>query len=336
MSDSSPTKAAPRSSTIAAPVTIIRFAEIVPSWSEYHESGREGNHRALYRYIGSVPGTPSRSPLPGWEFSNGVAMTPPGNGAPLHDHRDEEYFMVWDGEFEIYWEDPDSKARKSVVLGRYDAIRFHPGIMRGFKNVGKEDGYLYFLHGQGNYEYPVYHESNREGLPEGARTEPHAAPPHVAGSLIDPATQVVRYEECEMNFRVYREADLAEGVRGIRRYIGEVGGDNEGAGPPPSLEGGEVAFVINENRNGTGAPLHDHPFEEMFIPLEGRWAVFWLDAAGDYHQEILDPWDACWVPPGVQRGFRNAGREWGKLHVIQGQPDAPPPDYHRDYSDLKG
>ena len=79
----------------------------------------------------------------------------------------------------------------------------------------------------------------------------------------------------------------------------------------------------------------DLPFEEMFIPLEGRWAVFWLDARGEYCQAILGPWDACWVPPGVQRGFRNAGREWGKLHVIQGQPGAPPPEYHRDYSELE-
>jgi len=316
--------------TQVAPVTVIRFSEMIPSWSDYHESDMQGNHRAIYRYIGDVPGTPSRAALPGWEFCSGIAMAPPGNGAPLHDHRDEEVFMVWEGEFEVFWEDLNSQETKSVVLGLYDAIRIPPGIMRGFKNVGESEGFLYFIHGQGQYEYPIYHKSLHDGLPEGARTEPHTgdSPPN-------PATQVVRYEECEMNFQVYHEADLPEGVRGIRRYVGIVGGEREGAGPPPSLEDGEVAFVIVENRCGSGAPLHDHPFEEMFISLEGRWAVFWLDARGEYHQEILDPWDACWVPQGVQRGFRNAGREWGKLHVIQGQPGAPPPKYQRDYSELK-
>ena len=329
LNDSSMPGAAARTRT--APVTVIRFAEMVPSWSEYHESGGEGNHRAIYRYIGYVPGTSNRAPLPGWDFCNGVVMAPPGNGAPLHDHRDEEIFMVWDGEFEIFWEDPASKERKSVVLGLYDAIRVHPGIMRGFRNVGDKEGFLSFIHGQGSYEYPVYHESMREGLPEGARTEPHGS-----GASIDPATQVVRYDACPMNFNVYHESKLPEGVRGIRRYIGTVSGERESDGPPPSLPDGEVAFVICENRCGSGAPLHDHPCEEIFIPLEGRWAVFWLDASGAYHQAILDPWDACWVPPGVQRGFRNAGREWGKLHVIQGQPSSPPPEYHQDYSDLKG
>ncbi len=317
--------------TTAAPVTVIRFAELIPDWGEYHESLQEGNHRAIYRYIGGIPGQPLRAPLPGWDFCNGVVMAPPGNGAPLHDHRDEECFMVWDGEFEIYWEDPKTRENKSTVLGLYDAIRIPPGVMRGFRNAGKDNGFLSFIHGQGNYQYPIYHESMREGLPEGASTQsPVSEPPQ------DPSTQIIRYEECPMNYHVYREAQRPEGVRGIRRYIGSVGGDNEGNGPPPSLAEGEVSFVINENRPASGAPLHDHPFEEMFIPLEGRWTVFWLDAAGGFHQAILDPWDVCWVPSGVQRGFRNSGRTWGKLHVIQGQGGAPPPDYHRDYSDLKG
>jgi mannose-6-phosphate isomerase-like protein (cupin superfamily) len=329
MSHSDTPGAAPASNTRVAPVTVIRFAEMVPNWGDYHESLGEGNHRAIYRYVGDVPGQARRAALPGWDFCNGITMAPPGNGAPLHDHRDEEVFMVWEGEFEIFWEDHKTKETKKVILGLYDAIRIPPGIMRGFRNVGKDNGFLYFIHGQGSYEYPVYHESNREGLAEGVRTEPHVGAPN-----IDPASQVVRYEECELNFQVYHETDLPEGVRGIRRYVGAVGGERKGVGPPPSLEDGEVAFVINENRPASGAPLHDHPFEEMFIALESRWTVFWLDAQGGRHEAVLDPWDACWVPPGVQRGFRNAGRGWGKLHVLQGQPDAPPPEYHRDYSDL--
>ena len=125
-------------------------------------------------------------------------------------------------------------------------------------------------------------------------------------------------------------------MRGIRRYIGHVGGELEGVGPPSSLSEGEFSFVINENRVGSGAPLHDHPdLEEAFIPLESDWTVFWTDERGDSHQEVLGPWDMCWTPAGVQRGFRNSGRGWGKLHVIQGQGGALPPAYDRDYSHLK-
>ena len=61
----------------------------------------------------------------------------------------------------------------------------------------------------------------------------------------------------------------------------------------------------------------------------------WRGGGGEYRRAVLDPWGACWVPAGAQRGFRNAGRKWGKLHGIPGQPGAPPPEYHRDYSELK-
>ena len=87
--------------------------------------------------------------------------------------------------------------------------------------------------------------------------------------------------------------------------------------------------------NGRGAPLHDHPCEELFIALEGKWVVYWADERGSIHQAVLDPWDACWVPTGVQRGFRNADRTEGKIHIIQGQGATPAPNYTKDYAALK-
>ncbi|MEK6709557.1 MAG: hypothetical protein AABZ64_03170 [Nitrospinota bacterium] len=317
--------------TRVAPVTVIRFAELVPDWGEYHESHREGNHRAIYRYIGGLPGQKLRAPLPGWNFCCGVAMAPPGNGAPLHDHHDEEIFMVWDGEFEIFWEAPKTQERKGAVLGRYDAVRVPPGVMRGFRNVGRGDGFIHFIHGQGQYRYPIYHESERDGLPQGAPTASTVREP-----AYDPATQILRHEDVPLNWNVYHEAKLPGNRRGLRRYIGGVSGEREGEGPPPSLPDGEVAFTMVECGNGCGAPLHDHPCEEIFIPVEGRWVVYWLDERENLRQAVLDAWDACWVPSGVQRGFRNASRRGGKLHIIQGQGGSPPPDYFKDYSSLKG
>ena len=87
--------------------------------------------------------------------------------------------------------------------------------------------------------------------------------------------------------------------------------------------------------NGRGAPLHDHPCEELFIALEGRWVVYWADERGNIGQAVLEPWDACWVPTGVQRGFRNADRTEGRIHIIQGQGATPAPNYTEDYSALK-
>lgn len=311
----------------AAPPAIVRFSEIAPDWESAPDAREAGRHRAVYRYIGGPRDKEPQAALPGWDFANGVVMAPPGNGAPLHSHRFEEVFMVWSGAFEVFWADARAGEMRSATLGRYDAIRVPGGVMRGYRNCGDADGFLYYMHGRGAFEAPAF-AADAAAAPDG----------DAAGGSedADALPQVVRHAECPMNFQVYREASLPEGVRGIRRYAGHVGGELEGVGPPPSLPEGEVSFVINENRAGSGAPLHDHPdLEEAFIPLEGTWTLFWLDARGDAHQEVLAPWDMCWAPPGVQRGFRNSGRGWGKLHVVQGRGGALPPAYHQDYSRLK-
>ena len=307
----------------AVPTTIIRFAEIMPDWDSSPDAREEGHHRAVYRYIGGPRDKEPKASLPGWEFANGIVMAPPGNGAPLHSHGFEEVFMVWHGGFEVFWVDPRDGERESVELGLYDAIRMPTGVMRGYRNSGDVNGFLYYIHGRGAYEPPVF-----QGEGEGTAVD--------GATFVDPLTQVVRYDDCPKNFQVYHESSLPEGVRGIRRYVGHVGGELEGVGPPPSLSEGEFSFVINENRVGSGAPLHDHPdLEEAFIPLESDWTVFWTDERGESQQAVLGPWDMCWTPAGVRRGFRNTGRGWGKLHVIQGQGGALPPAYDRDYSHLK-
>lgn len=69
-----------------------------------------------------------------------------------------------------------------------------------------------------------------------------------------------------------------------------------------------------------GAALHAHPTVEVFIPLSGRWAVYWGD--NGENEVILEQWDTISVPPGVMRGFRNAGDEDGYLLAILGGTDA--------------
>ncbi len=58
---------------------------------------------------------------------------------------------------------------------------------------------------------------------------------------------------------------------------------------------------------GKSAPLHNHLTQEVFIPLTGRWAVFW-GPQGE-RSLVLEPWDTISILPGVSRGFRNVGAE---------------------------
>jgi len=74
--------------------------------------------------------------------------------------------------------------------------------------------------------------------------------------------------------------------------------------------------------SGSGAALHTHPTEEVFVPLRGSWEVVWLE--GDDERAIrLDPLDVIHVPVGVYRGFRCVTGEADALMLaIVGGPDA--------------
>ena len=62
----------PESKTKAVPISVIRFAELMPDWSPSPDARLDGNHRAVYRYIG---GPPDRNPLaaaPVGQFPTGL------------------------------------------------------------------------------------------------------------------------------------------------------------------------------------------------------------------------------------------------------------------------
>ena len=58
----------------------------------------------------------------------------------------------------------------------------------------------------------------------------------------------------------------------------------------------------------------------MFIPLSGRWSVYWGDEGEN--EVILDTFDCISVPVGVLRGFRNVGERHAYLMAILGGTDA--------------
>jgi mannose-6-phosphate isomerase-like protein (cupin superfamily) len=70
---------------------------------------------------------------------------------------------------------------------------------------------------------------------------------------------------------------------------------------------------------GRGAASHTHPTIEVFIPMTGKWAVYWGD--DDENEVVLGPCDVISVPPGVLRGFRNVGTEEHVLLSILGGTD---------------
>lgn len=81
-------------------------------------------------------------------------------------------------------------------------------------------------------------------------------------------------------------------------------------------------------KNGCGAALHMHETEEVFVPIRGRWEIYWMK--GDEEESVtLDVGDVVNVPTGIYRGFRCACDDPDALMLaVVGGPDAGKPGWH--------
>jgi quercetin dioxygenase-like cupin family protein len=98
----------------------------------------------------------------------------------------------------------------------------------------------------------------------------------------------------------------------------------------PKIKAPAHGFSVTYVRapKGCGAALHRHPTEEVFLTLQGRWEVFWLE--GEEERKLaLDPGDIVNVPIGVYRGFRNLSDDpQSTLIAVVGGPDQGKVDWH--------
>lgn len=99
----------------------------------------------------------------------------------------------------------------------------------------------------------------------------------------------------------------------------------------PKIKAPAHGFAVTYVRGGpkgSGAALHRHPTEEVFIAAKGPWEIFWLEGDTE-HQVTLEPGDIINVPIGVYRGFRNAGGDADALLIAMvGGPDPGKVDWH--------
>lgn len=131
--------------------------------------------------------------------------------------------------------------------------------------------------------------------------------------------RVARFDELQPSKQAFVDTRIPEHVRDIYNVIGRgVTEDPELRPAIPAADGFNVTYV--GAAPGKGAALHAHPTVEVFIPMSGKWAVFWGDE-GENEVE-LDTFDCVSVPVGVMRGFRNVGDGHAYLMAILGGTDA--------------
>ena len=132
-------------------------------------------------------------------------------------------------------------------------------------------------------------------------------------------SRTARFGELVASKQAFVDTRIPEHERDIFNVIGQ------GVTEDPDLK---PAIVAVEQFNITyigadpskGAALHAHSTVEVFIPMSGRWSVYWDDEG---EQEIiLDAWDVVSIPVHVMRGFRNVGDSRCYLMAILGGIDA--------------
>jgi mannose-6-phosphate isomerase-like protein (cupin superfamily) len=132
-------------------------------------------------------------------------------------------------------------------------------------------------------------------------------------------TRVARFKELKPTKQAFVDTQIPGYEREALLVIGR------GVTEDPSLQAAisdarDFNIAIIKQAPGKRVGLHDHPTVEVFMPLSGRWTVYWGDRGEN--EIVLEQWDTISIPPGVMRCFTNVGREDAYLLGITGGSDS--------------
>lgn len=136
-------------------------------------------------------------------------------------------------------------------------------------------------------------------------------------SIAEMERQVARFNDQKSSAKAFIDTRIPGHEREIFSIIGGGVTEDPEMNPPIAAQDFHLAMIRAEP--GKGAALHSHLTQEVFMPLTGRWAIFWgPDGAKEV---LLDPYDVISVPIHVMRGFRNAGSETAMMLAVVGGHD---------------
>ena len=99
--------------------------------------------------------------------------------------------------------------------------------------------------------------------------------------------RVARFGKLRSSSKAFIDTRLPNGTRDILNAIGR--GVVEDADLLPPIKDNKdfnVAFI--RARHGCGATLHIHETNEVFVPLEGKWGIYWQNKNGTKHEVVLN------------------------------------------------
>jgi len=136
-------------------------------------------------------------------------------------------------------------------------------------------------------------------------------------SVAEMENHVARWREQKSSAQAFLDTRIPGHEREIFSIIGN--GVQEDASMRPPIPAQDFHLAMIRAEPGKGAALHSHLTQEVFVPLSGRWSIFW-GPQGE-KEVILEPYDVISVPVHIMRGFRNAGSETALMLAVVGGRD---------------
>jgi mannose-6-phosphate isomerase-like protein (cupin superfamily) len=166
--------------------------------------------------------------------------------------------------------------------------------------------------GLGRFEYNDAHEQRGDAPEEDTMKTRQVG-------MDEMQQRVARFKDLKPSRKAFVDSLIPGHEREIFNVIGR-GVTEDTTLNPAITDARDFNLTMVHAEPGKGAALHAHPTVEVFMALSGRWSVYWGDAGE--HEIVLEQWDTISVPPGVLRGFRNAGPQAGYLMAILGGTEA--------------
>ena len=167
--------------------------------------------------------------------------------------------------------------------------------------------------------------------------------PRTPGKGVEPSAQemlgrIAKFKELVPD----PEAFVDHSDSGRKRTIAFAISPGNTAGPAPISVPHGFHMVMITSGKGKRPPSHSHPYNEVFMCLEGRFAIYWGIEAEQKAERgepdlVLEKWDMVSVPPGTMRNFECLTEEPGQLMVLFdtfGDPNigvVVPPDLYEKY-----
>ncbi|WP_213304373.1 cupin domain-containing protein [Paraburkholderia sacchari] len=262
----------------------------------------------------------------------GVAM-PPGVTNPPHMHFTCEVFICTRGQWELHWGFNPEKL--TAQLGPGDICSVPTWIYRGFRNMGKDDGFMFTALGgndtggilwgpstleaaarEGVYlteKYEIIDESRGQAFPDGVRPLQPMTPDEIKTlrhwSAEDMQQRIVRFADLVWS----RQALLDSALDGCGASLAPVIGlgmtqDRDHQAPVPNAHG----FSLEWLKIPAGGCISTHRIREkqVLIVRSGQIDLSVESTDGLVTQTLRgeqDAWDSFSIPGDCWRTLRNTG-----------------------------